>query len=777
MKEVSSLKNILKQHGRRSLVSLLLSAGIALPLLSTLGLLTQWPVALGVLGCATAAFCLLSASRAGKMILWGGLTAALGVFLVTGGAETLTATCKAFIMQYSGYMIAPLYKTELTLLISAISALLAWAMSHEDMGLIPAVFALMLVSVALWATGSEAYAFAMVPGALAALMITAGNRADEAPLRRVLPLALALALCGGLVSLSGGMTIEPLHQAAVELRERIADYLFFTAPRDVFSLSAEGYYPQGANQLGGTAEPSDRIVMTVETPVKTYLRGAIKNEYTGRSWYDTTGGRRYLWISPRWSRERDAAFDMSLPSDMIRSGSSLFSEQRITVHMVDGSASSLFVPQRVRSLSTGADAVPYFNRGSEIFTTRNLIPGDVYTVSAPLPLAGAPGLDTIINACAGVSDPQYASIEKTYTALPAHMQDIVFELVADICRDARTPYDCAYAIQTYLMRSYRYTLEVEPQPENIDFVTNFLFNTKEGYCTYFASAMTVLCRMAGLPARYVEGYLAEPDASGVAYVTGRNGHAWTEVYFSGFGWLTFDATPLASGNSGAQAQLPPEAENEQGDEPTPTATAETQNADAAPTPTPTASDDTRNTDENNDETPTPVIPPEESPVPSPETDDTSDDPQSDETPVSGLGWLWWLLLLLLLTAACAARFIMTMPERLAARASTEEDVYAVWLQAVYDVLCLMGLRAAANESPIAYMRRVDASGRVPAAMTPIGQHISMVYYGKFIPAEPELAALRTVWLTLSKQLKPTQRIRLMLIRAFVPMKRRSFLAR
>ena len=775
-KEVSSLNNILKQQGRRSLVSLLLAAGIALPLLGTLGLLNQWPLAIGMLLGVTAAFCLLSLSRTGKIVLWGSLIAVPGIFLVSGGAETLTATCKAFIMQYSGYMIAPLYGTELTVLITLVSALLAWAMSHEDMGLIPTVFALLLVAVAIWATDSEACAVTMVPGALAALLIAAGNRAEEAPLHRVLPMALALALVGGLVSLSGGMTIEPMHQAAVELRDRIADYLFFTAPRNVFSLAAEGYYPQGVNQLGGTAEPSDRLVMTVETPRNAYLRGAIKNEYTGRSWYDTTGGRRYLWVSPRWTQERDVAFDMSLPPEMIRSGSSLLSEQRVTVRMADGSASSLFVPQRVRSLSTGADAVPYFNRGSEIFTTRDLLPGDAYTVTAPLLTAGEVGLDTIINACAGVSDPQYAAIAKTYTTLPAHMQDIVLQLAADICKDAQTPYEKAFAIQKYLMRSYRYTLEVEPQPENIDFVTNFLFNTKEGYCTYFASAMTVLCRMVGLPARYVEGYLAEPDATGVAYVTGRNGHAWTEVYFNGFGWLTFDATPLTSGDSGAQAQLPPEALNEESNEATPTPTTETQNANATPTPTPTGSDEQQNNGDNA-ETPTPVIPPEETPVHSPETDDTSSNPQPDEHDAPDLGWLWWLLLLLLLITSCAARILTTMPERLAARSSTEEDVYAVWLQAVYDVLCLMGLRAAKHESPLAYMRRVDASGRVPVAMTPIGQHVSMVYYGKFIPTEAELAELRNVWLVLHRQMKPVHRIRLMLTRAVVPMKKRSFLAR
>jgi len=60
----------------------------------------------------------------------------------------------------------------------------------------------------------------------------------------------------------------------------------------------------------------------------------------------------------------------------------------------------------------------------------------------------------------------------------------------------------------------RYSLDIPEQASNLDFVSTFLLMTREGYCTHFASAMTVLCRMVGLPARYVEGFVADVDASG-----------------------------------------------------------------------------------------------------------------------------------------------------------------------------------------------------------------------------------------------------------------------
>lgn len=85
-------------------------------------------------------------------------------------------------------------------------------------------------------------------------------------------------------------------------------------------------------------------------------------------------------------------------------------------------------------------------------------------------------------------------------------------------------------------------------PDNRDFVSWFLLDERQGYCTSFATAMAVMARMVGLPSRYVEGYAATPDADGVARVTQQNAHAWAEIYFTGFGWLPFDPTP-GIGNS------------------------------------------------------------------------------------------------------------------------------------------------------------------------------------------------------------------------------------
>ena len=192
---------------------------------------------------------------------------------------------------------------------------------------------------------------------------------DEISVTRVLPLTLVVVLLSFTGVAIGGITVQPMKEAADALRQKIYDYLFFTSARDVFSIASQGYYPQGPTQLGGAATPSERPVLRVSGSGRIYLRAVTKSSYTGSMWIDETGGRRYLWSSPRWQNLRSQTFDLTLPNETIAAN---LPTKTVTVTMLSDSASSLFVPQRIRELSVGSGIVPYFNAGSEIFATRNL---------------------------------------------------------------------------------------------------------------------------------------------------------------------------------------------------------------------------------------------------------------------------------------------------------------------------------------------------------------------------------------------------------------------
>lgn len=206
-----------------------------------------------------------------------------------------------------------------------------------------------------------------------------------------------------------------MKEAADALRQKIYDYLFFTSARDVFSIASQGYYPQGPTQLGGAATPSERPVLRVSGSGRIYLRAVTKSSYTGSMWIDETGGRRYLWSSPRWQNLRSQTFDLTLPNETIAAN---LLTKTVTVTMLSDSASSLFVPQRIRELSVGSGIVPYFNAGSEIFATRNLTSGDTWTATYVDLTAGQSGLAELIDAGAQLTDAQYEDIRKLYTGLP-----------------------------------------------------------------------------------------------------------------------------------------------------------------------------------------------------------------------------------------------------------------------------------------------------------------------------------------------------------------------
>src|SRR5205823_4317625 len=87
----------------------------------------------------------------------------------------------------------------------------------------------------------------------------------------------------------------------------------------------------------------------------------------------------------------------------------------------------------------------------------------------------------------------------------------------------------------------------------------WLLQTQKGYCTYYASAMTIMARLLGVPARVVNGFSQGyiDLQRKVRVVSGTDAHSWVQVYFPGFGWINFDPTPGFSGSGQPTAQPSP----------------------------------------------------------------------------------------------------------------------------------------------------------------------------------------------------------------------------
>lgn len=136
-------------------------------------------------------------------------------------------------------------------------------------------------------------------------------------------------------------------------------------------------------------------------------------------------------------------------------------------------------------------------------------------------------------------------IRKAYLQLPADMDPRVAQLARSIVGDAKTDYDRAVRIESYLRTQLKYELpggQVEAPRRPVE---QFLFETKRGHCEHFASSFAVLARTLGVPARVVNGYAGGTynEVGGYYLISDADAHSWVEVFFPGEGWVDFDPTP------------------------------------------------------------------------------------------------------------------------------------------------------------------------------------------------------------------------------------------
>lgn len=133
-----------------------------------------------------------------------------------------------------------------------------------------------------------------------------------------------------------------------------------------------------------------------------------------------------------------------------------------------------------------------------------------------------------------------------YLQLPP-LEPRIAQLADSLTRGLSTRYDRARAIESYLRREFGYTLELPATPRQTS-LDHFLFERRAGHCEYFSTAMAVLLRTLGIPARNVTGFLGGEWNEAGAYlaVTQNDAHSWVEVWFPELGWVPFDPTPAAS---------------------------------------------------------------------------------------------------------------------------------------------------------------------------------------------------------------------------------------
>ena len=124
-----------------------------------------------------------------------------------------------------------------------------------------------------------------------------------------------------------------------------------------------------------------------------------------------------------------------------------------------------------------------------------------------------------------------------------------WELVKELKRDKETAMDYVRAVDEYLSRSeFRYVERPAQPPEGQAPLDFFINESHQGYCQHYAGAMALMLRMGGVPARVATGFSpgGYSDRKGAWIVRDTDAHAWVEIWFDAYGWVTVDPTPEAT---------------------------------------------------------------------------------------------------------------------------------------------------------------------------------------------------------------------------------------
>jgi transglutaminase-like putative cysteine protease len=287
-----------------------------------------------------------------------------------------------------------------------------------------------------------------------------------------------------------------------------------------------------ALQLGMSLEeaPPEEVALRVQldtplpaSPWPHYWRARLFNIYNGQGWTTNAHVGPFDAVAPAAN---------AFPNAIVQTIEDTRSDRQIAIGLAD-----------VIAISRPATAERLADGTLTALTGRQL--GDQYRVlSRPQEFASPPTN----------SEPPDL---RGYLALPGNLPPRLRQLAQAITANQPTPYDQAVALESYL-RALPYSYQVQPLPHGGDAVDQFLFDMREGYCTYYASAMAVLARSLGIPARVASGYATGSyDPASKTYIVHEgDAHAWPELYVNDR-WLPFEPTPIRPLPGRASTGTPP----------------------------------------------------------------------------------------------------------------------------------------------------------------------------------------------------------------------------
>lgn len=330
----------------------------------------------------------------------------------------------------------------------------------------------------------------------------------------------------------------------------------------------------------GNNQNTGNVLFTVKTDTSGYLRRWVFDCYSPDGWtvldeFDMGYASWEYNVAnsdiPEFMADVSSARD-KLPEDIqaLIAGETYISggSQNMTINIISPSSTRVIIhPDRMYDIILPEECGRTYRTGREDYFTEAAIPQfSSYFVyySAPVVNEGTAGLDydsfgTLIDAAwdAGIiTNARYSALRNEFNEVLSYRYATASDgvtpelevLAQEITAGLTSAYDKAQALEKWFGEAgFVYDLAFVPERTGVDY---FINESRRGICSDYASALTVLARAAGLTARYCEGFTMPQECynavSGLYEITGKQAHAWTQIYIPGSGWIDFDGTRYAA---------------------------------------------------------------------------------------------------------------------------------------------------------------------------------------------------------------------------------------
>lgn len=288
--------------------------------------------------------------------------------------------------------------------------------------------------------------------------------------------------------------------------------------------------------LGTTISQNPEIVFTViptdplSFGARFYWRARSYDSYLDGNWNSTITEHKDF---------NSGNFNLTYPGSISNSGRT---EDQVTFYTRSTSQDILYTSGEPLFVSHGGQAILTFlpdgNVDLEVLLAVPLVnPGEIYRERVSV---SRPTIEQMQKS--SYSYPSWVTAR--YLQMPKGFSPRIKALAEQIVQGKVTPYDKTEAITEYLRQAIKYNGSLPIPPSNEDPLEWFLFELKQGYCNYYASAEVMMLRSIGIPARLAVGYAQgqlDPQ-TGIYTVRQKDSHAWPEIYFNGLGWIEFEPT-------------------------------------------------------------------------------------------------------------------------------------------------------------------------------------------------------------------------------------------